>query len=47
MKGPDRPQTMQTTAPPLARPAEGAATSVAPPTTASDERDSGKVDSST
>lgn len=47
MKGPDRPQTMQTTTPPLARPAEGAATTVASPTAAAHEHDSGKVDSST
>lgn len=46
MKGPDRPQTMQTTTPPLARRVEGAAT-VASPSAASDEHDSGKVDSST
>jgi len=47
MKGPDRPQTMQTTTPPLARPAEGATTTVAPSSAVSDEHDSGKVDSST
>jgi hypothetical protein len=47
MKGPDRPQTMQTTTPLLARRTEGAATTVAPSSAASDEHDSGKVDSST
>ena len=47
MKGPDRPQIMQTTAPPLTRRAEDAATTVAPFSAASDEHDSRKVDRST
>ena len=47
MKGPDRPQIMQTTTPPLARRTDGAATTVAPSSAPSGEHDSGKVDSST
>lgn len=44
MKGPDRPHTMQTTAPPLARPVQFEAIAVAP---FSNGHDSEKVDNST
>jgi hypothetical protein len=47
MKGPDRPHTMQTIGPPLARPAGGATTAVAALSPDSDEYDSGKVDTPT
>ena len=46
MKGPDRPQIMQTTAPPLTRQAAGEAT-IAPLSPALGEHDSAKVDGST
>lgn len=47
MKGPDRPHTMQTTTPPLARTAQGAATSVAPSCAVSGECFSARVGNST
>jgi len=47
MKGPDRPHTMQTTTPPLARTAQGVATSVAPSGAVSGECFSVRVGNST
>lgn len=43
MKGPGRPQTMQTIRPPLTRPDGGSATTIAGLSIGSGESDSGKV----